>query len=178
MSSKSRELRLQILGNGATALAKEYEACFGSAAGVCLEDRGHTSPVELMVSGFCNEGFSLDWHPATDDARRTWQDEQQTTEFGAYGVALVLMRTIAHLKAFEVSRKYNGFDFWMTSKKSLYPFQKSARLEVSGFRGGSEKKKSRLREKSVRLQQYSNPLPAFTVVVEFGEPGALVGQQQ
>jgi hypothetical protein len=48
---------------------------------------------------------------------------------------------------------------------------------VSGIRKGADKKQYRLREKLDRLERYSNPLPAFIVVVEFGEPGALVERQ-
>lgn len=175
MTRESSELRLQALGNGVTALFKEYEACLGSAAGACLEDQGHSPQVEMRVSGFLNDGFSLDWNKTTDEATRTWQDEERTTELGACGVALVLISETVRLKAFEVSRKRNGFDFWMTEKEGTYPFQKSARLEVTGIRHGSESdKKSRLKEKSGRLQRYPNPLPGFIIVIEFGEPGALV----
>jgi len=174
----TRKLKLQTLGNGVTALLKEYEACLGSAAGVCLEDQGHTPTVKMQVTGCRKDVFALDWRPIPDEAKRTWENEQQTTEFGACGVALLLARSIAQIKAFRVSRKPSGFDFWMTSRDSVYPFQQCARLEVSGIRCGSEMKKSRLQEKIDRLHRYPNPVPAFIIIIEFGEPGALVEQQQ
>jgi hypothetical protein len=174
MQSKTGLLKLQALGDGSTELLKEYEACFGSAAAICLEDQGHSPLVEMKVSGFFNNGFHIDWEPVGDEAKRTWQDEQETTKNGACGVALLLMREIARLKAVEVSRKYNGFDFWMSSKNSAFPFKRSARLEVSGIRKGAGRKQTRLQEKIDRLKQYSNPLPAFIVVIEFGDPGVLV----
>lgn len=175
MGDKPCELKLQMLGNGTTALDKDFESCLGSAAGACLEEQGHIPQIEIRVSGFWNKSLSLDWNRTTDEAIRTWQNEQQTTELGAYGVALVLVGTVVGLKAFQVSRKFSGFDFWLTEKGKVYPFQEAARLEVTGIRHGSESdKKSRLKEKMNRLYEYPSPLPAFIVVVEFGEPGALV----
>jgi len=176
MPLRTHDLRLQTLGNGVTALLKEYEACFGSAASYCLEGQGHRAPTEIVVSGLYTRQFPLHWQSPTEQENRTWENDQQATEFGACGVALVLMRAVAGLKAFRVARKPSGFDFWMAPKDSGSPFQKSARLEITGIRCGAKEKKSRLREKSDRLKRYSSVLPALIVVIEFGEPGALVGQ--
>ena len=66
-------------------------------------------------------------------------------------------------------------DYWL-GPDHPYPFQKKARLEVSGIRKGSESDVERLVQKKCHQTERSDQtgLPAFAAVVEFSHPMAKV----
>lgn len=171
-------ISLRLLGRNYTRLTDEYEACLGQAASICLEECGHQPGINLKIEGIHNEIFPLDWDLVTDEIKRTWRDEEKATEYGAMGIAVILIGKIVGLTALEISRKNNGFDLWLTAADSEL-FDRAARLEVTGIRNGNNsQKRRRMNEKLTRLQQYINPLPAYIIVVEFGEPGSLIQRLQ
>jgi len=111
--------------------------------------------------------------------RRCYADLQFATEFGAYGVAVLLVETFTQFSVLERSQKGTGFDYWLAPKGSTAPlFQEKRRLEVSGLLDGDESDmRGRLREKVAQLGRGGVPLPGYGVVVHFGRPESRVAME-
>jgi hypothetical protein len=109
---------------------------------------------------------------------RCWNDEQYTTEQGAYGVAFLLILSLTDYTVIERSRKGTGFDYWLGKKEDQkdLPFKNSARLEVSGIRNGDVSKvNSRTLKKLKQVEPTDKTmLPAYIVIVEFNAPTSQV----
>jgi hypothetical protein len=132
----------------------------------------------MEVEGIGSDSYEVEWEQATEEILRCWQDEEETTEKGAYGIAILLIDKTVELKFVRQSRKYNGFDYWLAPKDAEYPFEETARVEVSGIRSGPRSRvKTRMKEKIDRLDRYSSTLPVFIVVIEFGSPLAIVSKK-
>jgi hypothetical protein len=110
--------------------------------------------------------------------RRTFNDLQEATENGAYGIALLLVCSRLGFTVIERSRKGTGFDYWLGDEETL-PFQNKARLEVPGILCGSQSQiAARIREKRQQLRRSDQGrLPGYIVVVEFSYPHAAVTQR-
>ena len=145
------------------------------AGAVCLESQGHTRGAYLTVRNGANNSYRLDWPPVTDQARRTWNDDDEATEDGAAGIAVLLAsRKIGYAVVLR-SRKGTGFDYWLG--EDVLDFK--ARMEVSGIRNGNDSQvRARVQEK-LRQMNRSNALglPAYAIVVEFGRPLAEIKKQ-
>ena len=57
---------------------------------VCFEDRSHETGVSLGITGVTNTEFSVIWETVTDVQRTTYNDLEEGTEHGAYGVAIIV----------------------------------------------------------------------------------------
>ncbi len=103
---------------------------------------------------------------------RCWADDQEATEFGACGIAALLIHEFTDLTVTERSVKGTGFDYWLGTKSSEAPlFQEKARLEVSGIRNGDDfALRRRVKEKTEQTKRLDGTLPAYIIVVEFSTP--------
>lgn len=165
-------LLLQDLGEGMPGISPVFGAAVAEAASVCLSERDHSSPKAMAVQGVMTLDVQLKWDAPTAQARRAWADPEVATEFGAYGIASLLITLCCPLTIVERSRKGTGFDFWLGSQDDPGPlFQARARLEVSGIRQGSDQSvASRTRQKLTQTDRSAGALPAVVVVVEFSQP--------
>ena len=139
-----------------------------------MDERGHRSPTAMAVSGDRKAAARLEWSQPTDQQRRCWNDDEEATEHGAYGVASLLVEQCG-LEVVERSKKKTGFDFWLGTKGGeVHLFQGLSRLEVSGMRDGTDAAlQSRTKSKTRQTEASDNTrLPAIVVVVEFGSPKA------
>lgn len=175
------DLNLGELPGGALSVSKGWGGAMEEAGAMCFHDRGHSSgvvmKVDLKVGKPSASECSIHWTPLTPDMVRTWNDLQDASEVGAYGIALLLMTRLTEYTTLERSKKGPGFDYWLGFKTSdeMFPFQRKARLEVSGILDGTDSQiRSRVKEKLEQTQQSDNlpdgPYPAYVVVVEFGRP--------
>ena len=129
---------------------------------------------QLRVSGCANNIYRLEWPPITDQSRRTWNDLQEATEYGAMGIAVLLAKRETGHAVLQRSRKGTGFDYWM-GDESIEPFQNKARLEISGIlNGGDDEVRKRVRQKLKQASRSNGSLPAYVIVVEFGKPLAQI----
>jgi len=151
----------------------------GEAATVCLEDQQHVSGVELRVRGHSDHVRALDWQAGDDQMRRCYNDSRKATEYGAEGIAILVVEMITGLTVVERSDTGTHVDFWLgEDNEDAPPFASDARLEISGIRHGDDTKiAARLREKLDRLEGTDNLLPAFIIVVEFSAPICEVQQR-
>ncbi len=169
-------LNLDDLGSGSIpAITPALGNMLAEAASVCLESQRHNQNVRLTVRGYIEGQYSLIWRPLTEQALRSWNDFEYTTEHGAIGIAVLLVDKEFSHTVIEASRRGTGFDYWL-GDESNETFQRKARLEVSGIRQGHDSAvRRRVREK-LRQTDMSDDLrnPAYVIVVEFGCPLAEV----
>lgn len=141
----------------------------------CLESQNHKSNTDLILDGnYGNKKICLVWDKeVTNQIKKTWADTQEATEFGACGIAIMLVLHVTDYTVIERSKKLTGFDYWLGDKNEKLPFINSARLEVSGILNGNENISKRVNQKLKQTDPSDNTcLPAVVVVVEFGTPTA------
>jgi hypothetical protein len=148
------------------------------AAGVCLASQGHSPDnTVLVVSGSLNKSYQLLWRLPEPDAVRAYQSGR-ATEDGAVGIAVLIAIKDLAPGVIEASRTGTGFDWWL-GEESDETFQQKGRLEVSGIRNGSDRDINR--RVSQKLSQTSlsdyTGLPAYIIVVEFGQPTGRVAEK-
>ena len=149
------------------------------AAGVCLESQGHGQGVELALFGDNENSYRLVWPSiSAQQAEDAWADVEYTTEHGAAGVAILLIREESDHEVIKSSRRGTGFDYWL-GDASERPFQSKARMEVSGIRDGSAYQlNARVRQKLRQMTRSDNMnMPGYAVVVEFGQPIARIAEK-
>ena len=105
-------LNLNDLGSASIpGVSARLGAALAEAAGVCLESQGHAQGVELRVSGYVSGVYSVDWHPISDRSRRAWNDPDEATEYGAAGVAVLLIERETGYSVIQRSDKGTGVDY-------------------------------------------------------------------
>jgi hypothetical protein len=175
MKETGLTLSLDALRNGQLGISAVYGSFLAEAASHCLHRNDHVNPVFLHVTGdICRPG-SLKWCEVNEQDEGTWADLQEATEYGAYGVAIVVALRLTGTPRVERSAKGTGIDYWIGGGKDQSGiFQRTARLEVSGiFKGDQPKIAARLREKLAQTKQSDTAgLPAYVVIVDFGGPEA------
>jgi hypothetical protein len=173
-------LNLSDLQKGLPAITPAFGAALAEAGAICLSEQGHQSGVALEVEGGFSGAFVLLWPQVTDQMRRCWNDQDYATEQGAYGVALLLIQRLTSFTVVERSRRGTGFDYWLgnLSDSAELPFEKSARLEVSGIRRGDRRQvRSRVTLKEAHVQASEGLSPAYIAVIEFSQPLVWVVEQ-
>jgi hypothetical protein len=175
-------LNLQSLEQGLPAITPAFGTAIVEAGAICLTSEAHQPGVILEVEGEFSTRFQLDWQPVTEQAQRCWNDEEYTTEQAAYGIAFLLILQLTDLTVIERSRKGTGFDYWLGSQDSttMLPFQRMARLEVSGIRKGNRSQiNARVKQKTEQTgASDAEGLPAYIIVIEFSRPISVVSAKQ
>ncbi len=180
--SQIQILNLQSLSQGLPAITPAFGAAIAEAGAICLTDEAHQPGVTLKVEGEFSATFKLDWQPVTEQTRRCWNDEEYTTEQAAYGIAFLLILQLTNLTVIERSRKGTGFDHWLGSQNSAttLPFERMARLEVSGIRKGNQSQintRVKLKTEQTRTSD-AQGLPAYIIVVDLGRPISIISAKQ
>jgi len=160
------------LNPGSSGLLDGLAEYMGSCAAVCLEKNSHASGVVMQVEGSAPTPLRLTWTELSPKHRLTCADIQEATEYGAYGVAILAVRETIGKTVLERSAKGPGFDFWVGDEEDdRLPFQKLARLEVSGIlAGGDATIQARVKSKWKQVGASGKTPPAIIAVVEFGRP--------
>jgi len=175
MSSRKRgTLELTKLAEGLIGITPAFGQTLAEAAAVCFEDQDHNSGVQLEIRGAFQGEYQVSWQQVTEQMVRCYNDEQCTTELGAYGVAFLLILDLTDCTVIQRSYRGTGFDYWLgtVGDSNGLPFQNKERLEVSGIRcGDSNLVKARVNQKLKQVEPSQNTsLPALIVVVEFSAP--------
>lgn len=151
-------------------LTPSWGGVLAEAASVCLKNEGHKSLVELGVEGVFEETLAVRRLGVTLRMALSHYDEEEATEMGACGVALLALRNLANRIVLQRARKGMGFDYWVGPAEGSL-LQQAEHLEVSGIRRGSESAiKARLLEKTRQTQRFRTTTPAWVAVVEFSSP--------
>ncbi len=169
-------LDLNDLGKGdIPAISPAMGASLAEAGGVCLESQGHTQGVRLIVRGYSDNTYTLVWSPITEQSRRSWNDPENATEYGALGIGILIAKAEIGYEVIRRSWKGTGFDYWI-GLASDEGFVNKAGLEISGIRDGDEHIiRARVREKLQQTDRSDHlKLEIYVIVVEFGRPLAEV----
>ncbi len=151
-------------------LSKSWGVFLEEAASYCLENQGHNHRIHMAVDGDVGDNCMVVRRAINESAQKSWQDLQEATEYGAYGIAILLIFKFTEYTSIERSCKGPGFDYWVGINNSML-FQKQARLEVSGILNGSDSAITyRLGQKIEQVNRIRHALPAFVIIVEFGKP--------
>ena len=168
-------LDLNELGDGLPAITPSFGRALAEAAGVCLESQGHAVLTQITIRGHVSIEQPLVRPQVTEQTRRTWNDPDEATEYGATGIAVLLARQELGYLVIERSVKGTGIDYWMGDESDALSFERKARLEISGIRSGSSSAvRDRVRQKLQQTTPSDGSLTAFVIVVEFGTPLAEV----
>ena len=155
-----------------------FGATCAEAAAVCLDDQGHPYSIVLQIDGQQTCAMEIQWNAIDNTIRRFNADQEVATEYGAYGIAALVMPVLTNLTVIEraVKGKGLGFDFWLGSTDNIDTlFQRKARLEVSGIRKGTESiLQSRVKLKLKQINPSDTVAPGYVSVIEFGIPKARI----
>jgi len=164
---------LATLSSGMPGLTQAAGTFLSEAASICLEDQSHSSGVVLSIHGSQIAEGPLTWPLVSDQHRRTYNDLDEATEYGACAVAIVIIKQLMGQVVVERSKKGKGFDYWLGAADDDDLFQDRTRLEVSGIRHGSDGAvAARLKVKEAQIKQSTGA--ALIVIVEFSRPKARI----
>jgi hypothetical protein len=173
MNDVAHTFAFEALRNGKLGISPAYGSFLAEAASYCLELKGHPNPVLLRVTGDLPRTGNLRWCASAANLETTYADLQETTEYGAYGVAFVVAVEVTGFSYIERSAKGTGIDCWLSEGHHQHgPFQRAARMEVSGILDGDESAiTGRLHKKLAQTEKSDETwLPAYVAIVEFGSP--------
>jgi len=169
-TNSRRTLSLSSLTDGMPGLTPAWGGVMAEAASVCLEHQGHSLRVALSTDGVFEEIMNLQRLSVTPQMLLSHRDDEEATEHGACGVAILTVRALLNLVVVRRSRKGTGFDYWLNPDEDSL-LQQGERLEVSGIRKGPEATiKSRVSEKTRQIQRFRGGNPVLIAVVEFSRP--------
>ena len=166
------KLDLFELDKGAPAITPDWGASLRHCASICLEFNNHNTPVQLFVDGDFSRPMALHWSKITDQQRKTWADMQVTTENGACGVAILLIKQLTGLTVIERAKKREGgHDYWLGQEDDDPYFQRKDRLEVSGILNGSETDiNARVKQKLAQVESDGLIKGCHIIITEFAKP--------
>jgi len=147
------------------AVAKDY----AEAARVCL-DRHHASPILVEIdNGGSRSEVIVHWSETTDRERAARANAIDTTEAGAYGIALGAVELARGMVAVRRAETGTGADYYMAPLgAAVDDLENCLRLEVSGVDNGDERSvRQRLVQKRAQARAGTSNLPALAAVVGF-----------
>lgn len=179
-----RTLYLDNLQDGTIpGLTKSVGAFLAEAAMICLTTSGHSTGVQLQVSGDFEEDFRLEWTENQDQRLlKNWKDLNEAVEYGATAIALLLIQELTDLTFFSRVPQKGVADYLLSPKNSTLDFDDfnpAAYLEVSGIWNESTGNTLTMRLSSKKRQienTAGNTYPVFIVVTEFSVPKASIIQ--
>ena len=144
---------------------------FREAAEVCL-DRHHSPPTVLTADRGKQMNAIADWQSPDERTKHAWANEIDTTEAGAYCVALAAIELTDDLVAVRRAETHTGADYYVAPRgTSPGDLEEAFRLEVSGMDEGNQTSvKTRLRQKLEQTARGRSSLPAIAAVVAFSPP--------
>ena len=163
---------MNTLKNGLPGISKAWGQFLGEASSQCLNLKNHANGVEMQVKGDSETVFRVFWNnEITEQTRNAWNDTQELTEYGAIGIAILLIVKMTEFTVIRRAVKGEGVDFWLGYKTDKEPFQDVARLEISGILEGNESKiEARVQQKKAQTYPTDDNYPAYIIIVEFSKP--------
>lgn len=144
---------------------------YEEAARVCL-DRHHGSPVIVKIrDNIAESEASAEWLVADEALKHAWANEIDTTEAGAYGLALAAIELTRGLVAIRRAETRTGADYYIdVPGGDPDDLEMAIRLEVSGTSDGNTSViENRLKQKLEQANQGSSNLPAIATVIGFSQ---------
>jgi hypothetical protein len=131
------KLRIQDLESRHPGVTTGVAMGYREAAEVCL-DRHHEPPTDVTVDRGKQINAVADWQVPDERTKRAWANEIDTTEAGAYCVALAAIELTDNLVAVRRAETHTGADYYVAPKgASPIDLEDAFRLEVSGMDEGT-----------------------------------------
>ena len=170
-------IELDSLYNGLPTLTENMGRMLTESALYCLTVHKHLSGVELSIYESLNQKVIISWGIDLDNrAYHTYKDHEEVTEWGATCIGILLSLRFTKYNTVQRSAKGGGFDYWVGDNQSddSLPFQKMAKLEISGVFSGSKSKLSyRTTQKKKQISKSESPsFTSIVSVIEFSAPMA------
>lgn len=178
----ARTLVLEDLKQGLPGLTEEAGGSLRENAMVCLDSQGYSSGVncEMKTLKRTLSILQISWTgDVTDQMRNTWYDRREASEFGAAGVAILVILAFTKytvLRRMDIDEK-TGMDYWLSKKADVSDLtenflQGDARLEVAGRRSASTGTIRSIVQSKLKRSSKSDRsgTPAYVIVMEFGRP--------
>lgn len=168
-------MRLEHLANGKVRqLPPSIGVHLMTCAAVALHRQSHTSTTLVRFRGIVCGEAELVWVAPTTNENDAL-DGEEPTEYGAAGLALLVVQNHTKFRYGRRAWKGGRFDYWLAEKADR-GFQDAARLEVSGIAENDDAGlAARLRQKREQVQASCfTEFPAIVVVVGFRDPVAVV----
>jgi hypothetical protein len=167
-----KTMSLTALSEGMPGLTPALGQMLAQAAAVCLESRNHQTGVRLQRAGLMVEDLHVEWQLVDDQHRRSYADMPETTEWGACGIAILVVKEVIGKVVIERSIKGTGCDYWLGDNDyDGLPFEGKSRLEVAGILTGTNSKiESTIKQKKNQMKPSDHLGPGYVAVVEFGTP--------
>jgi hypothetical protein len=160
-------------------LTQAMARMFYEAASVCLS-RHHSRPTKIKIDrGGAENEAEVDWLPNSGSLQAAYANTIDTTENGAYGVALAAIEFTAELVAIQRAETLSGADYYVAPKGASYDdFEEALRFEVSGTDlGGRSQCDNRLATKIEQTKAANHSMPAIAGVVGFSQRLVLLSEQ-
>jgi hypothetical protein len=141
---------------------------------ILLEQREHIPGVNMEVSGYLKEACQLTWGSVTN--RLGYEDNQNLAEWGAYGMALLLVYSMTDYTFISRSIKGTGIDIWLGKSTTDDEFnffasdEPVARLECKGTRNKNSVGKHLKQGLSQSSKSDTTGLPLLVISVDFETP--------
>jgi hypothetical protein len=166
------KVELAELQKGQPGLTPHAGGSLAEACSICLAYNRHGKSVTISVEGSHSAVYEVSRFDITPQMQSSWADIQEATEYGAAGLAILLVCLLVGLTVVQRSAKGTGVDYWLGERDDDYPFTNKARLEVSGILSGTAADRARrMREKQQQTTpSSSSQIPAYVVIVEFSQP--------
>jgi hypothetical protein len=168
----------EALRTGKLGLTPAAGAFLSESAEFCLSKNDHPHPVTLNISGDTETSGVLRWSPPDEkSAEKTYGNQKEAAEDGAYAVAIVVVTQLERFPGVAKSPIGTGVDYWVTGNDDAEIFL--ARLEVSGiFKGSPTQISSRLETKLEQTKASdATKHPAYAAIVEFVSPEIRVSKR-
>ena len=163
------ELKFHDLSVRHFGLTPEVSAYYAQAACVCL-DRHHTPKVEFRINdNLTISSATAAWPPVGDRIKAAWNNVTDTTEAGAYAIALAAVELSRGLVAIRRAETATGADYYIDKPDApVVDLETSLRLEISGVDAGNDAEvRRRLKRKLKQARAGNSNLPAIACVVGF-----------
>jgi hypothetical protein len=174
---ETKSVSLAALSEGMPGITPSHGQVLAEAAAVCLEHRQHKPGVIFPQVGLMPEDICVCWQSINDQQQRCYADMQETAEWGACAIAILMIKEATGKVVIERSKKGTGFDYWIGDSADDWslPFEGAARLEVSGILQGTKSQIDvRMKRKKDQIKPTDHLAVGFVAVVEFGSPIACV----
>ena len=175
----TNRIHLDDLRNGCSGILPSLGSFMCDCVIYLFASQGHLSGVTLEVE--TNDGnldFVVTWEGGLSlEMERTMNDEERATDYGAMGMALLLVMYLTDYQHFTFARRGTGIDFTLYLKRPTVINQPpDARLEISGIREASRTNTTTTRYK-LKVEQVkqsdSMNVPVYIVITEFSTPKSL-----
>ncbi|GAJ04844.1 unnamed protein product, partial [marine sediment metagenome] len=101
-SAVVQPLNLRDLSQGdEPGLTPALGEAFAEAAINCLVLCKHETGIKLTVTGAYSSKLMIIWNMPTDQIAKAYADPQFATEFGAYGIAILLIKSLTNYSILE-----------------------------------------------------------------------------